>query len=699
MTLKRTMCALLAASLLASGVVLTQSSASANTVDAEKSEVTTDLAASYGLAANIQDGVILHCFDWTYNDIKDEIPNIAAAGFTSVQTSPAQPDGTGAWYWLYQPKGFYIGNNGLGTKQDLTNLCAEAEKYGVKVVVDVVANHLNGQTSSVDPELQDDKYWHTYGDVSDWNDRYQVIYGEIGMRDLATEDPFVQQKVKSYVEELKSVGVDGIRWDAAKHIGLPGEQGEFWPTVTSCGLWNYGEILDDPGGDAQSIMKQYTNYISITDAGYGHSLRNAARNGSVPEGYANWAARGLTSDKIVYWGESHDTWANAYEGGYSHDMSQEQIDRCYANVAARAFATSLYFSRPFSDPSAKENTKIGAKGSTAFTGKAIAEVNKFHNAMIGKADYYVASNGVACIARKGGGAVIVKGSGGGHVDIANGDGKGWAVAGTYQDKVSGNTFTITDGSISGDVGDTGIAVLYNASDVPDTDTHTDTPVVTDTDTHSDVVVSGDVNIYFDNSSYNWGDVYAYVYTGDGESAVAQAKWPGTKMTKDSKTGYYKLSVKGFENGRAIFSDGKDNTDKRYPAHPEPGLEIGGKSKIFKANFTWEDYKEEVTTDTSVDTSTDTATTTDTTTDTSTPDTETDTKIKVLNGDANQDGKVYLRDASLALKVSVKKATLDEKAKLAADVDGNGSVTAADSLAIQRFDIGIDSNDIGKTVEK
>jgi len=171
------------------------------------------------------------------------------------------------------------------------------------------------------------------------------------------------------------------------------------------------------------------------------------------------------------------------------------------------------------------------------------------------------------------------------------------------------------------------------------------------------------------------------------------------MTKDSKTGYYKLSVKGFENGRAIFSDGKDNTDKRYPAHPEPGLEIGGKSKIFKANFTWEDYKEEVTTDTSVDTSTDTATTTDTTTDTSTPDTETDTKVKVLNGDANQDGKVNLRDASITLKAVVSKAKLTDKGKLAADVDGNGSVDSKDSLAIQRFDIGINSNDIGKTVEK
>ena len=33
----------------------------------------------YNLADSIQDGVILQCFDWTYNDIKNELPNIAAA--------------------------------------------------------------------------------------------------------------------------------------------------------------------------------------------------------------------------------------------------------------------------------------------------------------------------------------------------------------------------------------------------------------------------------------------------------------------------------------------------------------------------------------------------------------------------------------------------------------------------------------------
>ena len=36
-------------------------------------------ANDYGLADNIQDGAILHCFDWKYNDIKAELQNIAEA--------------------------------------------------------------------------------------------------------------------------------------------------------------------------------------------------------------------------------------------------------------------------------------------------------------------------------------------------------------------------------------------------------------------------------------------------------------------------------------------------------------------------------------------------------------------------------------------------------------------------------------------
>lgn len=46
------------------------------------------MAADYGLPAAIQDGNILHCFNWTMADVKAELPNIAAAGFGSVQLSP-----------------------------------------------------------------------------------------------------------------------------------------------------------------------------------------------------------------------------------------------------------------------------------------------------------------------------------------------------------------------------------------------------------------------------------------------------------------------------------------------------------------------------------------------------------------------------------------------------------------------------------
>ena len=67
--------------------------------------------SDYELADNIQDGVILHCFNWKYNDIKAELKNIAEAGFTSIQTSPAQTSvNSGVWYYLYQPMGFAPSN-------------------------------------------------------------------------------------------------------------------------------------------------------------------------------------------------------------------------------------------------------------------------------------------------------------------------------------------------------------------------------------------------------------------------------------------------------------------------------------------------------------------------------------------------------------------------------------------------------------
>ena len=376
----------------------------------------------YGLKDNIQDGVILHCFDWTLADIQEEIPNIAKAGFTAVQTSPVhERAGKGSvWYDVYRPYDFKIGN-GLGSEADLKALCAKAHEYGVKVIVDVVANHTD--YSTVADRLMDQGLYHKPFDVSNWNDRDQVTHGKIGMWDLDTNNPTVQAIIKQYIQDLKACGVDGIRWDAIKHIGLPSEGDSFMQNVVDQDMYNYGEILDGTGGDDKTLFPEYQTYMSITDNGYGNGFADSFAGGSINESVGNFNQRNAKTEKLVYWGESHDTYAN--DGGQSKNKSQNVIDRAYAVVAGNNGATALYFSRPFQK--AKNDIKFGDKGSVHFKDAEVAQVNYMHNACAGEPNYYVKGNGVCAQVRKSG-AIIVLGSGSDRdVTVANGAGDGkWA---------------------------------------------------------------------------------------------------------------------------------------------------------------------------------------------------------------------------------------------------------------------------------
>lgn len=415
----------------------------------------------YGLKDNIQDGVILHCFDWTLADIQEEIPNIAKAGFTAVQTSPVhERAGKGSvWYDVYRPYDFKIGN-GLGSEADLKALCAEAHKYGVKVIVDVVANHTD--YSNVAARLLDESLYHEPFDVGDWHNRYKVTHGKIGMWDLDTNNPTVQAIIKQYIQDLKACGVDGVRWDAIKHIGLPSEGDSFMQNVVDQEMYNYGEILDSTGGDDNVLFPEYQTYMSITDNGYGNGFANSFAGGSINESVGNFNQRNAKTEKLVYWGESHDTYAN--DGGESKNKSQNVIDRAYAVVAGNNGATALYFSRPFQKD--KGAIKFGDKGSVHFKDAEVAQVNHMHNVCAGEPNYYVKGNGVCAQVRKSG-AIIVLGNGSDRdVTVANGAGDGkWLKSGTYKDMVGGGAFTVNASTISGHVGESGIAVIYNAGPI------------------------------------------------------------------------------------------------------------------------------------------------------------------------------------------------------------------------------------------
>lgn len=435
--------------------------------------------ADYGLPSGIQEGNILHCFNWPAKDVEAALPQIAAAGFGSVQLSPLQrPDAKVgyAWHDLYRPYDLAFKSSSWTSEADLKSLCAKAKEYGIKVIVDVVANHVDKTAG------YHDTWWDAGGRVRweggiNYGNRYSITHGQLGdYGDVNSELAEVAARGKAYVEQLKAMGVSGCRWDAAKHIGLPSEGCQFWAQVTSVpGMYHYGEILDSPGPDA-SIIKEYGKYMAVTDNEYCNYA--AKSNGGIPGGHGgSWAVNHGLGDKVVYWAESHDTYSN---DEWSQNVDQSVIDRAYAAYACRKDATALYLSRP--NTKGFNNIKIG-KGSTAFTSKHISEVNKFRNTMVGKPDWCEAAGNTFTVTRQNGGAVIVM-KGSGSVSVKNGG--GYCPSGTYTDRVSGGTFTVTASTISGNVGSSGIAVIYadgispepNPNPTPDPDPTPD-PVPSD----------------------------------------------------------------------------------------------------------------------------------------------------------------------------------------------------------------------------
>lgn len=473
----------------------------------------------YGLADKTSEGAILHCWNWSYNNIKEHMQEIAQAGFSAVQTSPVQqakdytyndkvytnvgtPNGTGGsdgqWWKLYQPVTFNICDNGqsfLGTKNEFKEMCEEAEKYGVKVIVDVVANHLGNITgwknsmSDITPQvgeywkadmMTDETYWHI-NSIQCWmsDGRRDLTLGTIGMPDLNTADKRVQNMVLDFLKECVDCGADGFRFDAAKHIETPDDvaaiASDFWPTVINGirdyadhELFIYGEILNTPGDNFS--INNYTKYMSVTDSATGDNRRNDVRyknaSSAANPGYS------YDASKCVVWNESHDTYVGA---GSSYLATDTMIKQTWAIIAARKEATPLFLARSYyseklvddkgnkKSTSSLVQTEMGDVGTMTFSDPSVAAVNNFKNAFIGQSEHIASKDSVVYIERGTTGAVIVNLNGAGTVNL-----KAYSMKnGTYTDRVSGNIFTVEGGFIKGEVtGTDGIAVIYETETVP-----------------------------------------------------------------------------------------------------------------------------------------------------------------------------------------------------------------------------------------
>ena len=537
-------------------------------------------AAPEAAEVAIQDGVTLHCWNWSFKNIEAKLDIIKSLGYTTIQTSPIQEAKqptlnfpTNDWWVYYQPAAFRIdntGNSALGTKEDFESLCKAAHERGIKVIVDVVANHMgnhesggNGIASTVMEELKGDMTnWHDITkNVSNYTDRYDVTHHCMaGLPDLNTANKTVQNFVLSYLKECIDAGADGFRFDAAKHIEVPedGDFGsDFWPTVINGAkdyasqsrgieLYCYGELLDAVGGNLGPEV--YTKYMSVTDNGWSANLLGNIVVGGNASAYSAGFGKGK-ADQMVVWAESHDTYAD----GSTKDVSETNINKAWALIAARTDAMGLYLARP-----ANFSQLLGAASDTAWAYPEVAAVNKFHNAFAGQGEYVANENGIVSIERGEAGVVLVncKGTSGDVTVTAN-----KIKDGTYTDQITGNTFTVSGGKITGAIGDTGIAVVYEADACPHEAHNADgfctvcfAQVGHSYDENNTCVCGSkkvaERTVYFANTG-KWNTVNFYSWYDAVK--IFTDTWPGNTMTKVDDTLYSCTVPEDIPN--IIFNDG------------------------------------------------------------------------------------------------------------------------------------------------
>lgn len=484
---KRILSLVICAIMMITMVILPTTVSAATTVDNVK---------GYNLPTDINDGNILHAFNWKLKEVTQYAQEIAEAGYTAVQVSPIQctkdttNDGAYAndWWCFYQPRDMAIGNE-LGDKEDLIEMCDTLKKYGVRVIVDVVANHVQNSTSksevaNINPTLKGFLRNTSGLKLVPYNDSTRVGQTTTDLNsqlpDLDTSNKDYQNYVIKYLNELADCGVTGFRFDAAKHIETPEDSfpSDFWPTVTNAirdknsDAYIYGEIL----GLSGLSITAYTKYMNVTDSSYGGVVRSALKSKKANTGLVNYGFTGSQKADNVLWVESHDTFTtDPADSGSSNKLTIEQQIVGWGVIGARKEAPALYLVRTNCaeldvNPtlvSIKYDELIGAPGAAdTWKNPTVKAVNQFKNEFVGQSET-VKANGNLFFVQRGTTGMVISNLATGSATVN----QACTMAdGTYTDQVTGNKFTVSGGTIKGTVGDSGVAVVYNAKKIAPTAT-------------------------------------------------------------------------------------------------------------------------------------------------------------------------------------------------------------------------------------
>ncbi|MGB7441105.1 MAG: alpha-amylase family glycosyl hydrolase [Coleofasciculaceae cyanobacterium] len=167
-------------------------------------------------------------------------------------------------------------------------LIEELHKRNMKLVLDIVCNHSNPDFSGKKGELYDDgvkiadfnndptNWYHHYGEVTNWEDEWQVQNCELsGLATFNENNAQYRQYIKSAIKQWLDRGVDALRVDTVKHMPI-----WFWqefnadiqtyrPDVFILGEW----IYSNPNND-NSVEFANNSGMTMLDFGLAMAIRH-----------------------------------------------------------------------------------------------------------------------------------------------------------------------------------------------------------------------------------------------------------------------------------------------------------------------------------------------------------------------------------------------------------------------------------------
>ncbi|MGW3356193.1 carbohydrate binding domain-containing protein [Streptomyces bungoensis] len=497
-------------------------------------------------------------FQWNWNSVaKACTDQLGPSGYGYVEVSPASENIQGSQWWTsYQPVSYKLQNR-LGSEADFKNMVSTCHGAGVKVVADAVINHMTSGsgtgTAGTDytkynyPGYYQDQDFHSCRQsISNYGDRSNVQNCElVGLADLDTGSDYVRSTIAGYLNHLISLGVDGFRVDAAKHIAASdlsaikaklSDPNIYWAQEV---IYGAGEAVQPTEYEGTGDVDEFKGAFDLKRIFTSDKLANLSQWGE------SWGAGYLPSSDARTFVDNWDTERNGSTLNYKNGSTYTLAD--IYTLAWPYGSPNVYSGYEFTDNDAgpPNNGQVNACYSDGWKCQhawpQIANMVGFRNAVSGTGVTNWWSNGNNAIAfGRGSKGYLVINHEGSSISQAF---QTSLPAGTYCDvQHSGASYTVgSDGKFTATVGANDALALYTGAPCS---------------SGGGGSTSTSATVYY-STDKNWSSYYLHYAPNGGNWTTA----PGIKMDS-ACTGWMKKTVDlGSATGlTATFNDGNGTWD-------------------------------------------------------------------------------------------------------------------------------------------